>query len=82
VQGKLSSGGHERRLWNCVNRYAKRTPTGEKGLTLFLAHGNGFPKEVPICFMPKSFPEAFTDCDTDVGSMSATFISFTFGFAD
>ena len=38
-------------LWNCVNRYVradldgnKRTST--KGVTLFCAHANGFPKEV------------------------------------
>ena len=42
--------GYERVLWNCVNRYYRvdsgRGKTGAKGLTLFFAHANGFPKEV------------------------------------
>lgn len=35
-------------LWNCVNRYLRKTNGGRKskGLTLFFAHANGFPKEV------------------------------------
>jgi len=48
--------GHPRVLWNCVNRYVPRVdeteggatpgPMTMKGLTLFFAHANGFPKEV------------------------------------
>lgn len=45
-QGNLSAERNEKPLWNCINRYVKRIPDGKKGLTLFLAHGNGFPKEV------------------------------------
>ncbi|KAF8697674.1 hypothetical protein AX14_001307 [Amanita brunnescens Koide BX004] len=40
--------GYKRVMWNCVNRYYridKRRTTG-RGLTLFFAHANGFPKEV------------------------------------
>ena len=35
-------------LWNCVNRYIKRDLDffNKTGVTLFLVHGNGFPKEV------------------------------------
>ena len=38
--------GSRKLLWNCVNRYARNDLTGQKGLTLFFAHANGFPKEV------------------------------------
>ena len=38
--------GSEKLLWNCVNRYVKRDLREQKGLTLFFAHANGFPKEV------------------------------------
>lgn len=34
-------------LWNCANRYIRKGSTG-KGVTLFFAHANGFPKEVRI----------------------------------
>ncbi len=48
--GASHNVGHERVLWNCVNRYYRvdsgRGKTGGKGLTLFFAHANGFPKEV------------------------------------
>lgn len=46
--GKLT-GHSEKQLWNCVNRYVRKdrtTTKGAKHLTLFLAHANGFPKEV------------------------------------
>ncbi|OAX33191.1 alpha/beta-hydrolase [Rhizopogon vinicolor AM-OR11-026] len=49
VQGKLGGEGSEKLLWNCVNRYVKRAQVcsdGKKGLTLLLAHGIGFPKEI------------------------------------
>jgi hypothetical protein len=40
-------GRYERVLWNTVNRYARKASTGDRtGVTLFLAHANGFPKEV------------------------------------
>jgi hypothetical protein len=45
AQGKLGGEKSEKVLWNCVNRYVKIAPSG-KGLTLFLAHAIGFPKEV------------------------------------
>ena len=45
-----SSVGYKRVLWNCVNRYYRidsgRRRTHGRGLTLFIAHANGFPKEV------------------------------------
>jgi hypothetical protein len=43
---------HSRKvLWCCVNRYVKKglpgaSKTNRKGVTLFFAHANGFPKEV------------------------------------
>ncbi|KAG1731189.1 Alpha/beta hydrolase family-domain-containing protein [Suillus paluster] len=43
--GRLSGEGSEKPLWNCVNRYAKRVQDGRKGLTLFLTHATGLPKE-------------------------------------
>lgn len=42
--GKLS----EKLLWNCVNRYVRtsgQSTAGGVGVTLFLAHANGFHKE-------------------------------------
>ncbi|PFH44988.1 hypothetical protein AMATHDRAFT_10265 [Amanita thiersii Skay4041] len=51
VYGEEREGkeGYKRVLWNCLNRYYK-VGTGEgcggKGLTLFVAHANGFPKEI------------------------------------
>ncbi|KAH7925329.1 hypothetical protein BV22DRAFT_1129087 [Leucogyrophana mollusca] len=49
-QGKLPGQLSEKVLWNCVNRYAKlghcSKPDGQQGVTLFLAHANGFPKEI------------------------------------
>ncbi|KAG1819131.1 Alpha/Beta hydrolase protein [Suillus subaureus] len=47
----------ERLLWNCVNRYSKRdqeTKVRTKGITLFLVHGTGFPKEIwetTLCYL-------------------------------
>jgi hypothetical protein len=43
------TGQSEKRLWCCVDRFVRRDVTvrpGSKRLTLFLAHGIGFPKEV------------------------------------
>ncbi|KAG0703560.1 Alpha/beta hydrolase family-domain-containing protein [Suillus ampliporus] len=45
LQGRFSGERSEKLLWNCANRYAKKVQDGKKGLTLFLAHANGFPKE-------------------------------------
>jgi len=54
--------GYPRVLWNCLNRYVKkgskiepRSTSNSKnsiggGVTLFLAHANGFPKEVRTPF--------------------------------
>ena len=35
-------------LWNCIKRFVKkeRTKGSSKPVTLFIAHANGFPKEV------------------------------------
>jgi hypothetical protein len=35
-------------MWNCMNRFVRKDigDRGPVGLTLFCAHGNGFPKEV------------------------------------
>lgn len=40
--------GENRVLWNTVNRYRrlKKSTTTTRGVTLLLAHANGFPKEV------------------------------------
>ena len=42
------SDGYPLVLWNCVNRYVKKDLDlfNKTGVTLFFAHGNGFPKEV------------------------------------
>jgi len=47
----------ERLLWNCINRYVKKdkeAKVGTKGITLFLVHGSGFPKEIcetNLCYL-------------------------------
>lgn len=46
VRGELGGERSEKLLWNCINRYVKRVQDGRKGLTLFFAHANGFPKEI------------------------------------
>jgi hypothetical protein len=40
--------GYPRVLWNCLNRYVRRglDDSSSTGVTLFLAHATGFPKEV------------------------------------
>ncbi|KAF7762184.1 hypothetical protein Agabi119p4_8777 [Agaricus bisporus var. burnettii] len=43
-QDSALSSGHPRVLWNCLNRFVRKGATGS-GLTLFLAHANGFHKE-------------------------------------
>ncbi|KAG2040698.1 Alpha/Beta hydrolase protein [Suillus americanus] len=61
-QAQLGEDGHsgvtdERLLWNCVNRYvrkAKEAKVRTKGITLFLVHGAGFPKEMcetNLCYL-------------------------------
>ncbi|KAG1819104.1 Alpha/beta hydrolase family-domain-containing protein [Suillus subaureus] len=53
-QARLCEDGYsgvtdERLLWNCVNRYVKKDQEAKiktKGITLFLVHGLGFPKEM------------------------------------
>jgi hypothetical protein len=51
-QGKTELGeGSKKLLWNCVNRYVKNGLSGQKGLTLFFVHANGFPKEVRLSFL-------------------------------
>lgn len=48
TQGRMPGGHGQKPLWNCVNRYVRtcRRGTVNTGLTLFLAHANGFPKEI------------------------------------
>ena len=46
--GKLDDAPRNKKLmWHCVNRYVRKRGVG-KGVTLFLAHANGFPKEVNV----------------------------------
>lgn len=48
-EGGVGEKPSERLLWNCVNRYVRssgRSTTNGAGVTLFLAHANGFHKEV------------------------------------
>jgi hypothetical protein len=48
LRATLEPQGVPQVLWNCVNRYVRTDLDGRrsKGVTLFLAHANGFPKEV------------------------------------
>ncbi|KAJ6525680.1 Alpha/beta hydrolase family-domain-containing protein, partial [Mycena capillaripes] len=49
AQTERQHGRHERVLWSAVNRYARKDAVGDElstGVTLFLAHANGFPKEI------------------------------------
>ncbi|KAI6041545.1 Alpha/beta hydrolase family-domain-containing protein [Pisolithus marmoratus] len=48
THGRLPGGHGKKPLWNCINRYVRthRSNTTNTGLTLFLAHANGFPKEI------------------------------------
>lgn len=44
--------GYPKRLWICLNRYARNESAGsKKGLTLFFAHANGFNKEVRYTYL-------------------------------
>lgn len=43
----LDPKGVQQVLWNCANRYVRKDLVGRsRGITLFFAHANGFPKEV------------------------------------
>ncbi|KAI0717896.1 alpha/beta-hydrolase [Cerioporus squamosus] len=48
--GKLDNLEPNRRpMWHCINRYVRkglRAEDARKGVTLFMAHANGFPKEI------------------------------------
>ncbi|KAI6002048.1 Alpha/Beta hydrolase protein [Pisolithus albus] len=48
TQGRMAGEHGRKPLWNCVNRYVRtcKRNTVNTGLTLFLAHANGFPKEI------------------------------------
>ncbi|KAF9530599.1 Alpha/Beta hydrolase protein [Crepidotus variabilis] len=51
LRGELGrqSDGHPQALWNCLNRYVRhdlKEANDRTGITLFLAHANGFPKEI------------------------------------
>ncbi|KAG1789207.1 Alpha/Beta hydrolase protein [Suillus plorans] len=52
-----SGATDERLLWNCVNRYVKKDREDKvraKGITLFLVHATGFPKEIwetTLCYL-------------------------------
>lgn len=64
AEGRLGGNPSEKLLWNCVNRYVRTsarsvvttttTTTASDGagtgITLFLAHANGFHKEASGCF--------------------------------
>ena len=52
---EVTDNGYPLVLWNCVNRYLKKDLdlSNRTGLTLFLVHGNGFPKEVSFFFFLK-----------------------------
>jgi pimeloyl-ACP methyl ester carboxylesterase len=58
-QGEDSCSGvaDERLLWNCVNRYVNKdreVKVRTKGITLFLVHATGFPKEIwetHLCYL-------------------------------
>lgn len=80
-QGKLGGERSEKLLWNCVNRYVKRAQDEKKGLTLLLAHANGFPKEV-LYSMHESSLRIRIKCDIDMGSNPAIFIIFILSFTD
>ncbi|CAK5277616.1 unnamed protein product [Mycena citricolor] len=45
VETAQEPGRYERVMWNVVKRYVRRD-VSEAGITLFLAGGNGFPKEI------------------------------------
>ncbi|KAJ6630584.1 Alpha/Beta hydrolase protein [Mycena sp. CBHHK59/15] len=47
AESQRERGRHERVLWSAVNRYVRADVANGRGggLTLFLAHANGFPKE-------------------------------------
>ncbi|EGO01092.1 hypothetical protein SERLA73DRAFT_72062 [Serpula lacrymans var. lacrymans S7.3] len=48
-RGQLPGEPSRKVLWNCINRYVKNTHSTDnksKGVTLLLAHANGFPKEI------------------------------------
>jgi hypothetical protein len=82
VRGELGGERSEKPLWNCVNRYVKRVQDGRKGLTLFLAHANGFPKEVLFCLTQLVYSRTAVECVIDMGSNSAIFIIVTHSFTD
>ncbi|KAF5384323.1 hypothetical protein D9615_003313 [Tricholomella constricta] len=48
LRTSLEPCGSRQVLWNCANRYVKQGLDGTraKGVTLFFAHANGFPKEI------------------------------------
>jgi hypothetical protein len=45
VEGKLAQSANPPVLWNVINRFV-RNDKGIEGITLFLAHANGFYKEI------------------------------------
>ncbi|KAF8892936.1 Alpha/Beta hydrolase protein [Infundibulicybe gibba] len=45
TRGSIFTDGYPKVLWNCANRYAGKSVSG-RGVTLFFAHANGFPKEI------------------------------------
>ena len=49
-EGKLGGTPSEKMLWNCVNRYVRTSGSSAAGITLFLAHANGFHKEASGVF--------------------------------
>ena len=57
-------------LWNCANRYVRsdlgNRTTSTKGITLFFAHANGFPKEV--CSLSSTSQDVQTAILVDMGA--------------
>ncbi|KAI0752708.1 alpha/beta-hydrolase [Daedaleopsis nitida] len=46
-RGKLDNLSRNRKpMWNCVNRYVRKGTNTRMGVTLFMSHANGFPKEI------------------------------------
>ena len=71
------AGGHPNVLWNCLNRYVKRglDTSSSTGITLFMAHATGFPKEVRGESL--SFKLGFACNLPDLGTYSRTLAGFT-----
>ena len=63
--------GSKKPLWNCINRYVNRDLEGRQGLTLFLVHANGFPKEARFFVLVSRLSEE--NLFADLGTFAAPF---------